>query len=135
GLAGAAFASRGIDGLVVPGLLKIRAFILVAALIGMALRFLLMIATYWTFRNSTPARVSGLFKRLHFLSASAYSLGHGGNDAQKTMGIVFIVMISSGNLAPETAEPPLWIVLACQVAMGLGTLMGGWRIVKTMGQK
>jgi PiT family inorganic phosphate transporter len=135
GLAGAAFASRGIDGLVVPGLLKIGAFILVAPLIGMALSFLIMLATYWTFRNSTPARVSGLFKRLQFLSASAYSLGHGGNDAQKTMGIVFMVMIASGNLAPETAEPPLWIVLACQVAMGLGTLMGGWRIVKTMGQK
>ncbi|MBI5433833.1 MAG: inorganic phosphate transporter [Planctomycetes bacterium] len=135
GLAGAALVAKGTDGLIAGGLLKIGAFIFVSPLVGLALAFVIMTATYWLCRNSSPSRISKLFKRLQFASAAAYSLGHGGNDAQKTMGIIFMVMITSGRLPADAVEPPLWIVLACHLAMGLGTLMGGWRIVKTMGQK
>ncbi|MCE9593953.1 MAG: inorganic phosphate transporter [Planctomycetes bacterium] len=135
GLAGAALIAKGPSALISGGLLKIGAFIFVAPLVGMALSYIIMLATYWIFRRTSPSRVSKLFKRLQLVSASAYSLGHGGNDAQKTMGIIFMVMIAAGRLPKETVEPPMWIVLACHAAMGLGTLMGGWRIVKTMGQK
>jgi PiT family inorganic phosphate transporter len=135
GLAGAAFAAHGPSALVIPGLVKIGVFIFVAPLLGMALSLTIMVVTYWCVRHATPARVSKLFRRLQLLSAAAYSLGHGGNDAQKTMGIIFMVMIASGRLPADTAAPPFWIVLACHAAIGLGTLCGGWRIVATMGQK
>jgi inorganic phosphate transporter, PiT family len=135
GLAGAALASHGPQALVVPGLLKIGAFIFVAPLLGLTVSYAIMIATYWIFRRSSPSRVSKLFKRLQLLSAAAYSLGHGGNDAQKTMGIIFMVMIASGRYPADMAEPPFWIVISCHIAIAAGTLMGGWRIVKTMGQK
>jgi PiT family inorganic phosphate transporter len=114
---------------------KIAIFIFVAPVMGMVLGFAFMLATYWIFQRVSPTRVSNWFRRLQLLSAAAYSLGHGGNDAQKTMGIIFVVLIASGNLSKDTLEPPMWIVLACHAAMGLGTLMGGWRIVRTMGQK
>jgi PiT family inorganic phosphate transporter len=100
----------------------------------MALGWVLMVATYWAFRRSTPTRVSGLFRKLQLVSAAAYSLGHGGNDAQKTMGIILAVLIATKDLAADAAVP-LWVVLACHAAMGLGTMAGGWRIVKTMGQR
>jgi len=103
--------------------------------LGLVMGFLIMVATYWIFRRAHAHRVGRLFRRLQLLSAAAYSLGHGGNDAQKTMGIIFVVLIASGAIPATQAEPPLWVVLACHAAMGLGTLMGGWRIVKTMGQK
>ncbi len=135
GFAGAAWLSGGVQALVPAGLIKIGAFIFIAPLVGMCMGWAMMVSTYWIFRRASPARVSGLFRRLQICSAAAYSLGHGGNDAQKTMGIIFAVLIASGHLAPETPEPPLWIVLTCHAAIGLGTLMGGWRIVKTMGQK
>jgi inorganic phosphate transporter, PiT family len=135
GLAGAALANAGPGALVAKGLIKTGIFIFVSPLLGMTLGFLFMIATYWAFRRTAPTKIGNLFRRLQLLSAAAYSLGHGGNDAQKTMGIIFVVLIASGNLPLETAEPPMWVVLACHTAMGLGTLMGGWRIVKTMGQK
>jgi PiT family inorganic phosphate transporter len=135
GLAGAAVVSHGPGALVVPGLVKIVIFIFVAPMLGLTLAFILMVATYWGFRRASPQRVANLFKRLQLVSAAAYSLGHGGNDAQKTMGIIFMVMIASGRLPAATAEPPFWIVISCHVAIGLGTLMGGWRIVKTMGHK
>jgi PiT family inorganic phosphate transporter len=114
---------------------NIAIFIFVAPVMGMVLGFAFMLATYWIFRRVSPTRVSNWFRRLQLLSAAAYSLGHGGNDAQKTMGIIFVVLIAAGKLPKDYPEPPMWIVLACHAAMGLGTLMGGWRIVKTMGQK
>ncbi|MFN0009515.1 MAG: anion permease [Planctomycetota bacterium] len=135
GLAGAAIVAAGPKALVAAGLVKISIFIFVAPVLGLAMGFLLMVATYWIFRRAPANRVGKLFKRLQLLSAAAYSLGHGGNDAQKTMGIIFVVLIASGRLPHDQAEPPMWVVLACHGAMGLGTLMGGWRIVKTMGQK
>ena len=135
GFAGAAVAAAGFKALVVSGLAKIGIFILVAPLMGMAFGFAIMILTYWIFRKSSPNRVSGLFRKLQLVSAAAYSLGHGGNDAQKTMGIILAVQIASGMVDPKVKEPGNWVVYACHAAMGLGTLMGGWRIVKTMGQK
>ncbi|MCK6444946.1 MAG: inorganic phosphate transporter [Planctomycetes bacterium] len=136
GLAGAALVAKGPEALISKGLIKIGAFIFVSPLLGLALAFVIMTITYWLCRKSSPSRVSKLFKRLQFVSASAYSLGHGGNDAQKTMGIIFMVMVAAYPQDYGTlSEPPLWIVLACHAAMGLGTLMGGWRIVKTMGHK
>jgi PiT family inorganic phosphate transporter len=135
GFAGAGVAAAGFDALVMSGLVKIGIFILVAPLMGMACGFVIMIITYWIFRKSSPSRVSGLFRKLQLVSAAAYSLGHGGNDAQKTMGIILAVQIAAGMVDPKTKEPHNWVVYACHAAMGLGTLMGGWRIVKTMGQK
>jgi PiT family inorganic phosphate transporter len=135
GLAGAALVHAGPKALVVGGLVKITIFIFVAPILGLVMGFLIMVATYWTFRRSPANRVGKLFRRLQLLSAAAYSLGHGGNDAQKTMGIIFVVLIAAGRLPESQTEPPMWVVLACHLAMGLGTLMGGWRIVKTMGQK
>jgi PiT family inorganic phosphate transporter len=134
GFAGAALSSAGGQGLVVWGLVKIGLFILLAPLLGMAIGWLVMVATYWLFRHTAPLRVSSLFRKLQLVSAAAYSLGHGGNDAQKTMGIILAVLIATRDLAAD-AEVPLWVVLTCHAAMGLGTLMGGWRIVKTMGQR
>src|SRR5258705_1146078 len=93
-----------------------------------------MVATAWTFRRATPGRVDRLFRRLQLLSAAAYSLGHGTNDAQKTMGIIAVLLFSRGHLGPQFYVP-FWVVLAAHAAMGLGTLSGGWRIVKTMGMR
>jgi len=134
GFAGAAVAASGFKALVLGGIAKIGAFILVAPVMGMLIGFLIMVATYWIFRHFTPARVGGLFRRLQLVSAAAYSLGHGGNDAQKTMGIILAVLIAAGVLGRNDGVP-FWVVLLCHAAMGLGTMAGGWRIVKTMGQK
>jgi len=134
GFAGAAFAHAGSGSLIWPSLAKIAAFILVAPVLGMVMGFIFMTITYWIFRRSAPHKVSGLFKRLQLVSAAAYSLGHGGNDAQKTMGIILAVLIAAKQL-PATAGVPLWVVLSCHAAMAAGTMAGGWRIVKTMGQK
>ena len=143
GFAGAAMARGGIEALKVSGIVKIGAFILIAPLLGMLIGVIIMIATYWTVRRWAPARVSRVFRRLQLVSAAAYSLGHGGNDAQKTMGIILAVFAASpvslqsavGYDPTHASHIPLWVVLSCHAAMGLGTLMGGWRIVKTMGQK
>jgi PiT family inorganic phosphate transporter len=142
GFAGAAIAFHGIAAVKTASLLTIGAFIIIAPVMGLLLGFGLMVATYWTVRRWAPARVSRVFHRLQIVSAAAYSLGHGGNDAQKTMGIIFAVLLAAGPATQEAFgfhasmhEPPLWVVLACHAAMGLGTLLGGWRIVKTMGQK
>ena len=134
GFAGASLANAGWGSLVASGLIKIIVFIFVAPLMGMTIGFVMMVATYWIFRRSVPRRVNGLFRKLQLVSAAAYSLGHGGNDAQKTMGIILAVLIAGGQLGAD-ADVPLWVVLACHGAMGLGTIFGGWRIVKTMGQK
>jgi len=134
GLAGAAVVHGGFGVLILPGLIKIGVFIVLSPFIGLSLGFVLMVATYWIFRRSAPSTVNNLFRKLQLLSAAAFSLGHGGNDAQKSMGIILVALISAGYLGPK-AEVPLWVVLACHAAMGLGTLFGGWRIVRTMGQR
>src|SRR2546425_8008711 len=134
GFAGAALAKAGWGALIPSGLLKIAVFIVLAPVIGMVLGFALMVATLWIFRRVRPSRVDKLFRRLQLISAAFYSLGHGTNDAQKTMGIIAILLFSSGYLGPEFYVP-FWVVLAAHAAMALGTLSGGWRIVKTMGMR
>jgi len=134
GLAGAAVAKGGAGSLVAAGFLKTTAAIVLSPLLGLILGALLMLAVSWIFSGTTPRRVDRWFRRLQFVSASFYSLGHGGNDAQKTMGIIWMLLLAAGVTGPK--DPlPFWVVMACQSAMALGTMFGGWRIVKTMGQK
>jgi inorganic phosphate transporter, PiT family len=138
GFAGAGVAKAGFGVLDASSLEKTILFIPLSPLFGMALGFVLMLASLWIFRRSNPARVDGLFRRLQLLSAAAFSLGHGGNDAQKTMGIIAALLVGSGYLQLEEngdLPVPLWIVLAAHAAIALGTLSGGWRIVKTLGQR
>jgi PiT family inorganic phosphate transporter len=135
GLVGAALAKGGTGSLVWTGIIKTVVFIFVSPVLGFVLGGLLMVAVSWIFNTSTPSRVDRWFRRLQLISASLYSLGHGGNDAQKTMGIIWMLLIAAGISAPEASSPPIWVIIACYTAMGLGTLFGGWRIVKTMGQK
>jgi PiT family inorganic phosphate transporter len=132
GLAGAAVAKSGASVLDTSGLTKIGFSIVLSPLVGLALGFWLMVLVFWTFRRYTPARIDGWFRRGQLVSAALYSLGHGGNDAQKTMGIIAVLLYANGVLG-DTFHVPLWVVLACHAAMGLGTLSGGWRIVRTMG--
>jgi PiT family inorganic phosphate transporter len=134
GLVGAALVAVGPDSVIVGGLVKIAQFIVLSPLFGMTLGFLLMWAVLWIFHRSTPRRVDKLFRVLQFFSAAAFSLGHGGNDAQKTMGIIMVLLYSTGHLTGEF-EVPLWVVLSAHAAIGLGTMFGGWRIVRTMGMK
>ncbi len=134
GLVGAGIAKAGTQPLILGGLFKIVAFILVAPLMGMLLAATLMIAVSWIFVRSTPQRVDGWFRRLQLLSAGLYSLGHGGNDAQKTAGIIWLLLIAAGYSTTRDAVPA-WVVMACYITIALGTLFGGWRIVKTMGQR
>jgi len=115
-------------------IIDIGAFILVAPLLGLLLGFVLMVMIYWMFRRASPSRVSTVFRKAQLVSAAAYSLGHGGNDAQKTAGIIAAVLMAGGYLKAN-ADIPWWVVFSCYAAMGLGTMGGGWRIVKTMGQK
>ncbi len=132
GLAGAALVASGPRFVIVAGIVRIAEFIVLAPLIGLVAGFLVMIGVLWLFRRSTPRRVNGLFRRLQLLSAAAYSLGHGGNDAQKTMGIITALLYATGHLTGEF-HVPLWVVLISHGAIALGTLFGGWRIVRTMG--
>jgi inorganic phosphate transporter, PiT family len=134
GFAGAAVAKAGFAALLLSGLVKILVFIVLAPVLGLALGFTLMVATLWIFRRSRPSRVDVLFRRLQLLSAASYSLGHGTNDAQKTMGIIAILLFSTGYLGQEFYVP-VWVILAAHLAIGLGTMAGGWRIVKTMGMR
>lgn len=135
GLAGAAIAKAGLGAVIVSGLLKIAVFIVLSPLIGLVLGFATGVAMTWLFRNSTPRRVDSLFRKGQLCSAALYSLGHGTNDAQKTMGIIALLFYSSIWKEQSFDDIPFWIVLICHTAMGLGTLIGGWRIVKTMGSK
>ena len=138
GFAGAGVAKAGFSVLNSASLEKTALFIFLSPLFGMALGFLLMLANMWLFRRSTPARVDGLFRRLQLVSAAAFSLGHGGNDAQKTMGIISALLVGAGylQLEPNGELPvPAWVVVAAYTAISLGTLSGGWRIVKTLGQR
>lgn len=134
GLVGAGLAKVGPSSLIASGLVKVVAFILVAPLLGMTLAAILMIIVSWLFVRATPRRIDGWFRRLQLVSAAAYSLGHGGNDAQKTAGIIWLLLIAAGYSTTRDAVPA-WVVIACYVTIALGTLFGGWRIVKTMGQR
>ncbi len=134
GLIGAALVKAGTGALVMHGIIKTLAFIVISPLVGMLLGMTLGTIIYNLFARSTPAKVDHLFRKGQLLSAAAYSLGHGGNDAQKTMGIIAGLLFSAGYLGPEF-NVPLWLVLACHAAIALGTMSGGWRIVKTMGNK
>jgi PiT family inorganic phosphate transporter len=132
-LVGAAVAKGGIWSLVAPGLLKTIAFIIVAPLLGFALSAVFLLSMSWLFVRSTPARVDKWCRRMQLVTCSMYSLGHGGNDAQKTVGIIWMLLIAAGLATPQTV--PVWVVIACYVTIALGTAFGGWRIVKTMGQR
>jgi PiT family inorganic phosphate transporter len=134
GLCGAAVAKAGTWALITPGIVKTVAFILVAPLLGMVTGALLMLVVAWLFARSSPSKVDRWFRRFQLVSASLYSLGHGGNDAQKTAGIIWMLLIATGYLGAK--DPiPYWVVAACYITIALGTAFGGWRIVKTMGQR
>jgi PiT family inorganic phosphate transporter len=133
GYAGAAIAKAGWSSIVVSGWTKTLAFIVLAPMIGLILGFFLMVLVNWIVRNWRPSRVDRRFRGMQLLSAAAYSLGHGGNDAQKTMGIITGLLVAAGYL--KTFHVPLWVILISHAAIAFGTLFGGWRIVKTMGTK
>src|SRR3982075_2040108 len=132
GLVGAGVAKAGFSAVVWGGIGKTSAAIVLSPLVGFALALLLTLIVSWLFVRATPFAVDRKFRMMQFVSASLYSLGHGGNDAQKTMGIIAVLLYSQGYMG-TTFSVPFWVVLACQAAMALGTLMGGWRIVRTMG--
>jgi PiT family inorganic phosphate transporter len=134
GLLGAGVAKAGLDPVVWDGVYKTIAGIVVSPALGFSLAMVLALLVSWLFVKATPAMADGAFRKLQFVSASLYSLGHGGNDAQKTMGIIAVLLYSHGMLK-GAFHVPLWVVLSCQAAMAAGTLMGGWRIVHTMGSK
>jgi PiT family inorganic phosphate transporter len=134
GLVGAGLAKVGISSIVWGGLAKTSAAIVLSPLTGFLLALLLFLIVSWIFVRTTPYGVDRIFRSGQFVSASLYSLGHGGNDAQKTMGIIAVLLYSQGHLGDQFYVP-FWVVLACQAGMGLGTLAGGWRIVKTMGSQ
>ncbi len=135
GIVGAVLAKSGASVLIAGGILKTVAFIFISPLLGFLLGSLMMVAVAWIFRRTRPSRVDKWFRRLQLVSAGAYSLGHGGNDAQKTIGIIWMLLIATGYTAASDASPPIWAIVSCYVAIAMGTMFGGWRIVKTMGQK
>ena len=135
GLVGAAVAKSGTGALVGGGLLKTVQWIILSPLLGFILGSIVMLAVSWIFVRTPPRKVDTWFRRLQLVSAAAYSLGHGGNDAQKTIGIIGMLLIVAGVSKAGDAAPPLWVVIACYTAISMGTLFGGWRIVRTMGQK
>jgi PiT family inorganic phosphate transporter len=135
GIVGAALAKAGAGKLVIGGVLKTVLFIVVSPVLGFVLAAGLMVVVAWICRRSSPLRVDNWFRRLQLVSAGMYSLGHGGNDAQKTIGIIWMLLIASGSVAASDHSPPAWVIWACYTAIGLGTMFGGWRIVKTMGQR
>ncbi|MES2720604.1 MAG: inorganic phosphate transporter [Pseudomonadota bacterium] len=134
GLIGAALVKAGPDALISSGVIKIVSFILISPLVGMILGALMMLLLAWLFRKQTPHLVDSWSRRLQLVSASAYALGHGGNDAQKTIGIIWMLLISAGVMT-SSDEVPSWVVISCYAAIALGTACGGWRIIKLMGQK
>lgn len=134
GLVGSAIVKAGFGSIVPAGLIKTMAFIIISPVLGMFLGITIGVVVYRIFQNSTPRNVDSLFRKGQLISAAAYSLGHGGNDAQKTMGIIAVTLYSAGLLGPNF-HIPFWVVLACNGAIALGTLSGGWRIVKTMGNR
>ncbi|MEJ6007943.1 inorganic phosphate transporter [Paucibacter sp. AS339] len=135
GIVGAVVAKSGPGALVAGGVMKTVLFIFVSPLLGFLLGSLLMVIVAWLFRRSSPLRVDNWFRRLQLVSAGLYSLGHGGNDAQKTIGLIWMLLVASGYMAAQDKSPPNWVIYACYIAIGMGTMFGGWRIVRTMGQK
>jgi inorganic phosphate transporter, PiT family len=135
GIVGAVIAKAGTSALISAGIMRTVAFIFVSPLLGFLLGSLMMLLVAWLFRKTTPSRVDGWFRRLQLVSAGAYSLGHGGNDAQKTIGIIWLLLIATGYATAADKSPPTWVIISCYVAIAAGTMFGGWRIVKTMGQK
>ena len=135
GLVGAAVAKGGTSALIASGLIKTITFIVLSPMLGFLFGSLMMLLVSWLFVRGHPQRIDKWFRRMHLVSASMYSLGHGGNDAQKTMGIIWMLLIAAGMVAAEAASPPAWVIVSCYLAISLGTLFGGWRIVKTMGQR
>ena len=135
GIVGATVAKAGTAPLVTSGVLKTVAFIFVSPFMGFLLGSLLMVAVAWICRRTSPMRVDNVFRRLQLVSAGLYSLGHGGNDAQKTIGIIWLLLMTAGITTPADAMPPSWVIWSCYLAIGMGTMFGGWRIVKTMGQR
>ncbi len=132
GLVGAGVAKAGSGAIVAAGLIKTSAAIILSPLFGMLLALLLMVLVLWVYEKSSPYPTERMFNKMQFISSSLYSLGHGGNDAQKTMGIIAVLLYANGYIQGDFYVP-FWVVISCQVAMALGTLFGGWRIVRTMG--
>lgn len=135
GIVGAVIAKAGAGSLISTGILKTVIFIFVSPLLGFLFGSLMMVLVAHLFRKARPSKVDRWFRRLQLVSAGAYSLGHGGNDAQKTIGIIWLLLIATGYMGAGQSAPPTWVIVSCYVAIGLGTMFGGWRIVKTMGQK
>jgi PiT family inorganic phosphate transporter len=134
GFVGAAVAKSGIGAIFIPEVMKITAFIFIAPLVGVVISVIFSIITLHICKKMIPFKVDKYFRKLQLVSSAAYSLGHGSNDAQKMMGIIFVALVSTGHLTVND-EIPLWVVLSCHAAIALGTLSGGWRIVRTMGQR
>jgi len=135
GIVGATLAKAGSGPLIAPGALKTVAFIFISPAMGFLLAVALMVGVAWLFRRTSPLRVDKWFRRLQLVSAGMYSMGHGGNDAQKTIGIIWLLLIAAGLTDTGAARPPGWVIWSCYIAIGLGTMFGGWRIVKTLGQR
>jgi inorganic phosphate transporter, PiT family len=135
GIVGAVIAKAGASALIATGILRTVVFIFVSPLLGFIFGSLMMVLVAWLCRRATPSRIDRWFRRLQLVSAGAYSLGHGGNDAQKTIGIIWMLLIATGYAASDDKSPPSWTIVSCYLAIGIGTMFGGWRIVKTMGQK
>ena len=135
GIVGAVIAKTGPGALIAGGVGKTVLFIFVSPLLGFLLASLLMVGVSWLFRRVSPLYVDNWFRRAQLVSAGLYSLGHGGNDAQKTIGIIWMLLFAPGYSAASDRMPPAWVIWSCYIAIGLGTMFGGWRIVKTMGQR
>jgi PiT family inorganic phosphate transporter len=135
GIVGAVMAKSGASALVATGVMRTVAFIFVSPMLGFLLGSLMMVLIAWTCRRVTPSRVDKWFRRLQLVSAGAYSLGHGGNDAQKTIGIIWMLLMATGYASSSDSAPPTWTIISCYIAIAMGTMFGGWRIVKTMGQR
>ena len=135
GIVGATMTKVGASGLIGAGVWKTVAFIVISPTLGFLFGSLLMVLVAWLCRGVRPQRVDGIFRRLQLISAGLYSLGHGGNDAQKTIGIIWMLLIATGHAAANERMPPTWVIWICYIAIALGTMFGGWRIVKTMGQR
>ena len=135
GMIGATIAKAGVDPLVMKGIVRTVSFIFISPVLGMLLGGLIMVAVSWICLRSAPRKVDRWFRRLQLVSSAAYSIGHGSNDAQKTMGIIWLLLISAGVTSTDAARPPNWVIVSCYIAIAMGTMFGGWRIVKTMGQK
>ncbi len=135
GIVGAVIAKAGAGALIAAGVWRTVVFILVSPVLGFLLASVLMVLVAHLFRRTSPLRVDNWFRRLQLVSAGLYSLGHGGNDAQKTIGIIWLLLIGAGHVSADAKFPPNWVIWSCYIAIGLGTMFGGWRIVKTMGQR